>query len=378
MSAAVPAPPVAVVYNVDFSTDEAGGDASDDPPSCAGGGPLRTYEANADVTEVASAIASALVRRGVDVLRVGVSDGPVEVVARLRGMGVGRVFNLVESLGGDSAREPELPRLLGEADIAFTGNGPRALTLAADKHIVRALLSAHGIPVAAGLTISDRDHLPAPQRLASLLPAIVKPSCADGSIGVAQASVVTTVEALYERAAWLLAACGPCVVERYLPGAEVNVALIPSDDGFLGVATTICFDALPGGLWPIVTYDGKWASSSVEYVTYSVPARERLPAGLIAACVSTARAAALVCGCDGYTRVDLRLDASDRPIVIDVNPNPDLHPEAGFAIAARSLGLDYEALVQLLLHHAHRGGRHVRPADDRRRSRAARLTAATC
>jgi hypothetical protein len=41
----------------------------------------------------------------------------------------------------------------------------------------------------------------------------------------------------------------------------------------------------------------------------------------------------------------MRLDETGRPAVIDVNPNNDIHRDAGLAAAARSVGVDYEALI---------------------------------
>jgi D-alanine-D-alanine ligase len=53
-----------------------------------------------------------------------------------------------------------------------------------------------------------------------------------------------------------------------------------------------------------------------------------------------------------YGRVDVRLAANGIPYVIDVNPNCDLSPHAGMARAAAAVGMDYRALVKLLVRYA--------------------------
>ena len=48
----------------------------------------------------------------------------------------------------------------------------------------------------------------------------------------------------------------------------------------------------------------------------------------------------------------MRLAASGVPYVVDVNPNCDLSPNAGMARAAAAVGIDYGALVGLLVRYA--------------------------
>jgi len=67
-----------------------------------------------------------------------------------------------------------------------------------------------------------------------------------------------------------------------------------------------------------------------------------------------ARAAWEACGCRGYARVDLRLDPDRRPRVLEVNTNPCLAPDAGFAAAAARAGLKPEDIVNGLLTCSHR------------------------
>jgi hypothetical protein len=59
-----------------------------------------------------------------------------------------------------------------------------------------------------------------------------------------------------------------------------------------------------------------------------------------------ALAAWRVLGGYGYGRVDLRVDASGRPWILEVNANPDFAPDAGLARMARSAGIEYPALVR--------------------------------
>jgi D-alanine-D-alanine ligase len=59
--------------------------------------------------------------------------------------------------------------------------------------------------------------------------------------------------------------------------------------------------------------------------------------------------------CQGYARVDLRVDENEIPYIIEVNCNPDLSPEAGFYQAARRAGYTYAEMALRILQMASTG-----------------------
>ena len=48
-----------------------------------------------------------------------------------------------------------------------------------------------------------------------------------------------------------------------------------------------------------------------------------------------------------YCRVDFRLDSANRPYVLEVNANPDISADAGFAAALQAAGIPYKTFVKL-------------------------------
>jgi D-alanine-D-alanine ligase len=251
---------VAVLYNNDF-------ERADDSPSRA------DQEACQDVVEVAAHVGAALATAGFEPVLVPVASSLDDLVLRLRDMGAAAVFNLVESLGGDATREPEVPALLASASIPFTGNRAATLLSAQDKHITRRLLSAWRVPIAAGVTVTDPDCVPSLQRAGLSFPVFIKPARQDASVGIDQGSIAYDMPQLCARLTHLAATVpGPWLVEDYLPGREFNVAFFPSPHG-QPCLSEVDFSGLGAGLAPIVTYNCKWVPGTPDYdvCSHSLP-----------------------------------------------------------------------------------------------------------
>jgi D-alanine-D-alanine ligase len=96
----------------------------------------------------------------------------------------------------------------------------------------------------------------------------------------------------------------------------------------------------------IVGYDAKWTPSSQAYI--GTPRRfgvEREDKPLAAELSKLALACWTLFGLSGYARVDFRVDAQGHAFILEVNVNPCLSPDAGFAAAAAEAGLSYPDLI---------------------------------
>ena len=113
----------------------------------------------------------------------------------------------------------------------------------------------------------------------------------------------------------------------------------------------IQFDA-EWGAWPILTYDAKWAIDWEDPAT--TPVRCPAPIGpeLTARLGRLAVAAYRATGCRDYARVDFRLDDRGEPMILEVNPNPDLLPSANWASGLRGSGIDYAATIAAMARRA--------------------------
>ncbi|HUX34424.1 MAG TPA: hypothetical protein VMV51_11200, partial [Gemmatimonadaceae bacterium] len=131
--------------------------------------------------------------------------------------------------------------------------------------------------------------------------------------------------------------------QRYVDGREVNVGIV--GDTVLPVSE-IDFGGLPKGMWRIVSYRSKWETGSDEDAGTAPRCPAELPPALEAEVRHLALEAWRLVGGTGYGRVDFRIDAEGRPWILEVNPNPDIAPDAGLARMAKAAGMSYARLIR--------------------------------
>jgi D-alanine-D-alanine ligase len=273
------------------------------------------------------------------------------------------VFNLVESLCGDTRNELLVPALLDLYRVPYTGPAAIAIGLCLDKERSKQVLLQHGIPTPAYRVVRNSAELddPAdPLGLAGLdYPQFLKLVREDASIGIEASNRALDREALRGRARQLLAVHRqPVLCESYVEGREVNVTVLGNGREAATLPLhEIDFSTLPPDRPRVLTYSAKWDEGHVDYLgTVPVPMVDVAP-DVAQAIRRTALDSFAALGLRDYGRVDLRVDAGGIAWVIDVNPNCDLSPDAGVARTARAVGLDYSQLVGCICELAWR--RHV-------------------
>ncbi len=332
---------VAVLYNIDFE---------DTPPE----GDLG-YAARADVASVAQGIAEALSDQAHEVHLVPVDADLVHLRDRLRELSPDCAFNLCESVAGDARLESAVPLILELLGIPFTGSPPQALSSALYKDRVKDKLVAFGVSTPKACVMSGPKD---PMDLA--FPVIVKPVREDGSVGISATSVVHDRRELEERVGFVRDTLRqPCLVEEFVQGRELNVALFGYPTARVLPLSEIDFSKLPAERPRIVSYEAKWVEGHVDYIGTEPQLHPELPPGVAARVRKAALEAFRALGLRDYGRVDIRLDENNTPYVVDVNPNCDLSQSAGMARAANAVGIDYGALVRLLVRYASRRKREV-------------------
>jgi len=256
------------------------------------------------------------------------------------------VFNLVESVAGSSRLSLLGPALLEELALPYTGAPYTALFLTSHKLLTKQQLRAADLPTPDWLTAAAAQVGAAPG------PWIVKSVWEDASFALDDNALVRSLPeldaALAERRRRL---GGEWFAETFIDGREFNLSLL-ADAGKLAVLppAEICFDDFPPGKARIVGYKAKWDIDSFEYRhtlrRVDFPAADR---PLLQQMAMLASRCEELFQLRGYARVDFRIDDYNRPWILEINANPCLAPDAGFAAAARQAGLTFPAIIQRLL-----------------------------
>jgi D-alanine-D-alanine ligase len=97
--------------------------------------------------------------------------------------------------------------------------------------------------------------------------------------------------------------------------------------------------------WHLCTYESKWDSAHPSYAEIAPVCPAAAPPETVSRLTETALRCARIFRVAGYARVDFRENGAGELQVLEVNPNPDISPDAGLARAARAAGLSYPDLV---------------------------------
>ncbi len=300
----------------------------------------------ADVLAEAAHVAGALTQSGFEPLvePVGLDLAALQrLLDRARPLAV---FNLVESLGGEAALIGAVPVLLEARGVPFTGCPADAQYLSSNKLLAKRWLAAAGIATPATSGSAEPQAGAAAERRW-----IVKSVWEHASLGIDDGSVADAA-ALPELLAGRRAEHGGrWFAEAFIPGREINVALLAQGGGVRCLPPAeIRFEGYPEHKPRIVGYAAKWDESSFEYG--HTPRSFDLEPAIAAAVAALAHEAWAAFGLAGYARVDFRVDAGGRPWVLEVNANPCLSPDAGFAAALEAAGIGFAAAVAGLVEDA--------------------------
>jgi D-alanine-D-alanine ligase len=308
------------------------------------------YYAEWDDQSTIDAVASAL-GGSHTILKIALDRNIVE---KLKSARPDIVFNVAEGINSPN-RESQIPVICEMLGIPYTGSDGFTLAACLNKARAKEIMSFHKIPTPAFQVITSPD-----QSLNGLrLPLIVKPLWEGSSMGVKNDSIAFNRDEVSSRLERVLDEYRqPALVESYLNGREFTAALIGNGDTLRVLPLVeIDFGTLPQGARPIYSYEAKWIWDKPEnpLKIFSCPAELDEP--LRRRIEQVCKRAFFALGCRDWCRVDVRLDDTGMPNVLELNPLPGILPDpkenSCFPKAAMAAGMSYAELINKILRTAY-------------------------
>jgi len=241
--------------------------------------------------------------------------------------------------------------MLSNMGVPFTGAHAASMAACGDKILAKRILRSAKLPTPAWSQAPHWDGIGDGRW-------IVKSVTEDASLGLDEGCVVEGRQAVAARAqACAVRHGGRWFAEDFVEGREFNVAVIERNGApqLLPIGEMV-FEHWNESRPRIVGYAAKWDEAAPEFHdTVRVFGWQEGEPVLRKRLEALAKECWTVFGLNGYGRVDFRVDAENRPHILEVNPNPCLEPKAGFAAAAGQAGLNYDAMIDEILRAALRG-----------------------
>ena len=300
-----------------------------------------------DTLDQAEAIAEALKLRGYGVAKEPFTSDEAALAALIRGHGSDAIFNIVESIDGSGMLAIEAPRIFDRIGVRYTGASYRALKITGDKPEAKASMRAAGLPTAPWAEGPDWAGIDDSGRY------IVKSALEDASLGLDDDSVVSGLGQVKVRAEYCEARYGGrWFAEAYVEGREFNVAVLEDEarEPHVLPLAEMTFQQWQPGRPKIVGYKAKWDDDSFESTrTVRAFGLEEAEPALSGVLRELSERVWKHFDLTGYVRIDFRVREDGSPMILEINPNPCLSRDAGFAAAAAEAGIPYEALIDRIL-----------------------------
>jgi D-alanine-D-alanine ligase len=289
-----------------------------------------------------------LLKLGHEVMNLGIYDDLTPLRDAIAEFKPRITFNMTEAFRDIHLYDQHVVSHLELLGQSYTGCNPRGMTLARDKALTKKIMHYHRIRTPAFAVFARGRRIIRPKKLP--FPLLVKSINVEGSIGIAQASVVHDDQRFEERVRFIHESLQTyAIAEQYIEGRELYVGVLGNLKLKTLPAWELRFDKVPEDAPRIasrkvkfdVAYQKRWGITSGR--------AEGLPEGTERELSKLCRRIYRILGLTGYARLDFRMNPQGELFLLEANPNPHIGKSEEFAESAESAGLKYEQLLQEII-----------------------------
>jgi len=243
------------------------------------------------------------------------------------------------AMHGKWAEDGTIQSLLELRGLKYTGSKVLASSLAMDKEMSKVIFRQAGVQTADWFSVKYRSFEPIliadeiNQRFG--FPCIIKANDQGSTVGLKFVKDESEVE---EGIVIAQKYSNKALIEKYIPGRELTVAVLINE------ALPVLEIVPKSGLYD---YKSKYTSGMSEYI---VPAN--IPKEVAEKAQQQALTAFHSLGCEGYARVDFRLNNNNELFCLEVNTLPGMTPLSLVPKAAKAVGISFEELIKRIIQQA--------------------------
>lgn len=240
------------------------------------------------------------------------------------------------AMHGKWAEDGTIQSLLELRGLKYTGSKVLASALAMDKEMSKVIFRQAGVQTADWFTVQQRSFEPIliadeiKQRFG--FPCIIKANDQGSTVGLKFVQDESGVE---EGIAIAQQYSNKALIEKYIPGRELTVAVLIDE------ALPVLEIIPKSGFYD---YEHKYTSGMSQYI---VPAK--IPDDVAKKAQQQALNAFNALGCEGYARVDFRLNNQNELFCLEVNTLPGMTPLSLVPKAAKAVGISFEELIRRII-----------------------------
>jgi D-alanine-D-alanine ligase len=287
-------------------------------------------------------------RSGHDVRAIGIGDHLTDLRDTIDDWRPHVVFNLLDEFSGIISYDHYVVAYLELLRQRYTGCNPRGMMLSRDKVLTKRVLATHGVTTPAFTLFPFGRRFRAPARVE--FPLFVKSATEDASLGISQASLVEDLRSLRERVEFIHDEVqSDALAEEYVDGRELYVGVLGNAKLAALPPWEMDFGTLPRDQARIATHRAKWNRKYQAKHGIKTGKARGLRYDQRALLNRLAKQTYRALYMNGFARMDFRLCADGRILLLEANCNPNLSKEEDFAAAAKSSGIGYTALIERIV-----------------------------
>jgi len=277
-------------------------------------------------------VSEALRQAGYEVVTADIRPDNLEI------LNDGSIDMFFPALHGQFGEDGRLQQILDDKSLLYVGSGPTASRLAFDKMASKKLFERAGVATPAAVEFgSDTDTSLLEEKLQDFADKyVVKPVRQGSSVGV---SIVSTAQEALRVARETFSEFGDCMIEEFVPGAEVTVGIL------LDRALPVIEVRTQGGFYD---YHAKYLDEKTEFLFDTITDTN------VAAKVSRAAIDSFdALGCRHFARIDFLLSDKKIAYALEANTIPGFTSHSLLPKAAAKAGLSMSDLCAKIVEAAY-------------------------